>query len=112
MQPGDWLNAAVNLAIGVLMGIALAYSIQLVSTGYGLMAVVTLVFVGGLLLFERLLDKFIEKVFPSGIRPARKPTKRPAPLPRRLSLPAGLVLGVVSVQLGWSEAILGLIRGS
>ncbi|MFK7914114.1 MAG: hypothetical protein AB8B93_09385 [Pseudomonadales bacterium] len=109
MQWKDWLNAAVNLVIGLLLGLAVFYLGQLVTTGSWLLALSIVILSAGLWLFEGLLDRVMEKIFPSGIRPARSPKRRATPLPRRLSMPAGLVLGAALAWLGWSDKILGML---
>lgn len=49
-------------------------------------------------------DRLGIKLFPSWIRPARKPERvRRIPLLWRLSLPAGLVLGVVLAGIGTND---------
>ena len=55
-----------------------------------------------------LHDRSGKKLLPSGIRPARKPeSARKTLLLRRLSLPAGLVLGVVLGSLGLDDYLSG-----
>ncbi|MEH6557060.1 MAG: hypothetical protein V7708_04635 [Oceanicoccus sp.] len=108
MQSGDWANAAVNVVIGVFLGIAINGLVQLISTGLWYVAVLIVVIAAVLFFFESRLDGLFEKVFPSGIRAARKSKKvRKAPLARRLSLPAGLVFGIVLAGLGLDDRLLG-----
>jgi hypothetical protein len=55
-------------------------------------------------------DKLLDRLFPIGVRPAPKPqTSGRTPLPRLLSLPAGVVLGVVLARLGLDDTILGML---
>ena len=110
MQSGDWANAAVNVVIGVFLGIVINGLVQLISTGLWSVAVLIVVLAAVLFFLESWFDGLFEKVFPSGIRPARKSKKvRKAPLARRLSLPSGLVLGIVLAGLGLDGRILDLI---
>ena len=110
MQSGDWANAAVNVVIGVFLGIVINGLVQLISTGLWSVAVLIVVLAAVLFFLESWFDGLFEKVFPSGIRPARKSKKvRKAPLARRLSLPSGLVLGIVLAGLGLDGRILGWI---
>ena len=110
MQLGDWLNAAVNLVIGIFLGIAIDGLALLLADGLWLLALFILISVGGLLLFNGLLDMVFERLFPSGIRPApNSQTQTPKPLLRRLSLPVGLVLGVILARLGLASTILAVL---
>lgn len=61
-----------------------------------------------LFLIVRLHDFIGGKLFPSGIRPARNlQAKRKKPLLRRLSFPAGLVVGIVLAALGLDDPLTG-----
>lgn len=60
--------------------------------------------------FDQALDRLFDRLFPSGVRPARVPApSRRKPLIRTLSLPAGVVLGVLAAALGLSDVILAVI---
>lgn len=110
MQVNDWVNAAVNVVIGVLLGIAIVRLGQLITTAFWPVVVLIPILIGGFLLFDGLIDRLFDKVFPSGIRAARKsPARRRAPLPRLLSLPVGIVLGVALDWLGFGDRLLGII---
>ena len=57
-----------------------------------------------------LLDKPFERLFSIGVRPATQPkVKAGTPLPRLISFPAGIVLGVILARLGLDDTILGMI---
>jgi hypothetical protein len=57
-----------------------------------------------------VFDKLFDRLFSIGVRPARKPQAQGrTPLPRLLSLPAGVVLGVVLARLGLATTILGAL---
>lgn len=108
MQAGDWANAAVKIVIGVLLGASIYGVVQLILTGAWFavfnIAVLSVVLFLIVVLHERLGDK----LFPNGIRPARKPQPgRKVPLARRLSLPAGVVLGFLLAALGLSDWLSG-----
>lgn len=108
MQPGDWANAAVNVVMGVFLGLIINGLVQLISTDLWPAAVLIVVLAAVLLFLDSWIDVLFEKVFPSGIRPAHKSKKvRKAPMARRLSLPSGLVLGIVLAGLGLGDRILG-----
>lgn len=110
MRTIDWFNAAVNVVVGVLLGIVIAGLVQLVTTGFWLVAILIPTLFAGLLLFDGLIDGLIDKVFPSGIRSARKPqVQRRAPLLKRLSLPVGIVVGVALAQAGLGDKLLGIL---
>lgn len=103
----DWINTALNLVLGVLLGNVIAGLVQLVATGFWVLAILMPVLFAGLLLFGGLIDGLVDRVFPSGIRPARKPkARRRLPLLRRLSLPVGIVVGVALAQVGLGDRLL------
>ncbi len=110
MRAGDWANAAVNLVVGVLLGVAINGLVQLISTGSWFLAVLIAV-LSTVFLLLLWFDGLFDKVFPSGVQPARKPQMLPKPLARRLSLPAGLILGVILASLGLDEWLLGWLLG-
>jgi hypothetical protein len=101
-RAGDWASAAVNLVIGVLLGVAINGLARLMFSGAWLAVINLLVLFAALSLIVWLHDRLGDWLFPSGIRPARNPRRvREKPLFRRLSLPAGLLLGLVLAGLGW-----------
>ena len=106
MKTGEWVNTAMKVMIGVLMGMAIHGVAELMLRGAWFYVLLIVVLSIGLFLLV-LLHEFIgEKLFPSGIRPARKPrTILKAPLSRRLSLPAGLVIGIALAALGLDEPL-------
>jgi len=100
-QAGDWASAAVNLMIGALLGVAINGLTRLMFSGAWLAVINLLVLFAALSLIVWLHDRLGDWLFPSGIRPARNPKRtRETPMFRRLSLPAGLVLGLVLAGLG------------
>jgi hypothetical protein len=73
------------------------------------MALILLVLGGGFFLFLILQEKLFDRLFPTGIRPAQNPRpEAPKPLVRVLSLPLGLIVGVVLAVLGLDRALLNL----
>jgi hypothetical protein len=108
MRPGDWFNAVINVVMGVLLGILIDCLVQLISTDLWPAAVLIVVLAAVLMFLDSWIDVLFDKVFSSGIRPAHKLKKvRKAPMVRRLSLPSGLVLGVVLAGLGLGDRVLG-----
>jgi len=102
VQAGHLASAAINLVIGVLLGVAINGLARLMFSGAWLAVINLLVLFAALSLIVWLHDRLGDWLFPSGIRPARNPKKaRRAPLFRRLSLPAGLMLGIVLAGFGW-----------
>jgi uncharacterized membrane protein YfcA len=107
-QSGHWVTSAVNVVIGVLLGVVINSVVQLMFTG-AWAGVLTIVVLSASLFFIVFLhDRLGNMLFPSGIRPARKPEKvRKKPMLRRVSLPAGIVLGFVLAYFGLDD-YLGL----
>jgi len=107
-QIGHWSMALVNIVIGVLLGVAINGLARLMLSGAWVAVFTLLALFAALFLIVWLHDRLGETLFPSGIRPARKPKRvRKTPLFRRLSLPVGLVLGVLLAALGWDQWLSG-----
>ena len=110
MQTGDWFNAAISLIIGMLLGSVVDGLAQLVTSGLWLPAVAIVLLGAGFFLFMLVFDKVSDRLFSIGMRPApKRQAKGPTPLPRLISLPVGIVLGVVLARLGFDDTILGMI---
>ena len=108
MQADDWFSAVVNAVIGVLLGGAIYRLAELMLSGAWFYVVILVVLAAALFLIVQLHDFIGEKLFPSGIRPARNPqAKRKKPLLRRLSFPAGLVVGIVLAAFGLDDPLIG-----
>jgi len=106
----DWINAAFNVLIGVLLGFVIHGLVQLVASGFWLMALILLLLGGGLFLFMVLFDKLFDRLFTIWIRPASSPQQqRTKPLLRVLSLPLGFVFGVVLAVLDLDGRMLDLL---
>lgn len=103
-QAGHLASSAVNVVIGVLLGVAINGLVQLMFTG-AWAAVFNIAVLSAVLFFIVFLhDRLGKKLFPSGIQPARgSEGERKTPLVRRLSLPAGVVLGVFFTSLGLDD---------
>lgn len=110
MQVGDWVIAALNAAIGALLGAAADGLVQLGTTAFWPVAVLLSLLLVGMILFVVLFDAISDRIFSIGVRGAEKPlADARTPLPRLLSLPAGVVLGVVLARLGIADTLAGLI---
>ncbi len=110
MQAGDWANAAINAAIGVLLGSAADGLVQMATTEFWPVALIITLLSVGLFFLVVLSDKLLDRLFSIGVRPARHPrAEGRKPLLRVLSMPAGFVLGVVLARIGLDGAILGVI---
>ncbi|WP_295070322.1 hypothetical protein [Tabrizicola sp.] len=107
MGPGDWLTATAFLAMGLFLGLALANMVLLVGTAsWPIIILIPLLF-AGVLVFDSLLGRLFGRFFPSGVRPASHPApKERRPLVLLLSLPAGLVIGVVGARFGLDDLLL------
>jgi hypothetical protein len=73
---GDWLHAAANLLIGALLGIGATGLIELATSALWPLAILIPLLSAGLFLFEWVLDKAVDRLFPGGIRPAKKTATR------------------------------------
>lgn len=110
MQFGDWMNMIVLVILGVLLGVAIDGLVRLLTTAFWPVAVIIPFLFISVLLLGELFDGFVDRIFPSGIRPARKPkTANRTPLLRLLSLPIGFMVGITLARLGFSDAILKLL---
>ena len=110
MQPGDWLNASVNVVVGLFLGIAIDGIVRLLTTAFWPVAVVIPALFVGVFLLNESFSRLIDRMFPGGVRPALKTrARRRRPRPRRLSLPVGLLLGVALARLGLGDGLLRLM---
>jgi uncharacterized membrane protein YfcA len=110
MTLGDWSASATNATIGFLLGLAGYGLAKLFFAGAWSMAMAVVLPFAALFVFIRLFDGLTERIFPSGIRPARtSQAPESKPLLRRLSFPAGFLLGALAGVLGLSDQILGAL---
>lgn len=105
MSIGDWVNSALNLVIGLLLGWAAYGLLGLVTTAFWPLIIVIPALFLGVLLLDSGLARVFERFLPTGIKPAATPRRKP--LPRRLSLPLGLAFGLVAAWLGLSLPFIG-----
>jgi hypothetical protein len=103
MEMGDWLNGAALTAVGFFLGLALFNMAGLAGTPLWPLAIVIPLIFGAAFYAATLFDRLIERLFPSGVKPATNPQRRPIAL--LLSLPTGIPLGVIGAWLG-VDAIL------
>jgi len=110
MTSVDWFSSAGNLAIGFFLGIAGYNLAQLFLAGAWVMAIGVILPFIGLLIFMLAFDRLSEWLlgFRTKTTPINLQRKR-TPLPRKLSLPAGFVVGVLAALLGLSQTILGVL---
>lgn len=107
---GDWLNSFCNVVIGLFLGLATHGLANLIGAGLWVSALILVVPFALLMFFDQALDRLFVRLFPSGVRPVRVSTpSRRKPLVRTLSLPAGVVLGVLAAALGLSDGILAAL---
>mgnify|MGYP000968562975 CR=1 FL=1 len=101
MQIGDWINAGFLLVIGVFLGFVVDGIMQLATTPFWPMAIILMLIFAGIFLFELLVDKLFSRIFTIGVRPAPETqVQKRRPLPIFLSLPVGVILGVLLARLG------------
>lgn len=100
MKAGDWFDAMLNFVIAFFLGVAMSVSDSwFVAVLIPLLAAVYFFYI-------TLFDRLIDKVFPSGIRPAIKSKEvRKAQMVKRysflLALVLGLVFGIVLAAIGF-----------
>ena len=63
MGVGDWMDAAINVVIGVFLGSVIYGLAQLVASGSWLMAMILILLGGGLFLIMVLSDKLPDRLF-------------------------------------------------
>lgn len=105
MGIGDWANAMINFLIGLILGWAANGLVSLVTTAFWPLAILIPTLFLGVLLFDSWFSSVVDKIFPSGVKPAKRPVRRP--LARRLGLPLGLAIGLVVAWLGLGLPFVG-----
>ena len=103
----DWFNAGALALVGLFVGMALGGLIELVAMGAWLLALILLVLGAVMALIVFASEWLSDRLFGIGIKPARNPT--PKPRLRRLSLPAGIMVGLILHAMGLSGPILELL---
>ena len=107
MRLSDWVNAGVNLAIGVLLGSAVFGLVRLAVDGFWVTAVIAALIFAGFFLFMKVSDKILDRLFTIGVKPSSvEYPQRRHPLLRRISLPGGFILGLMIAMLGLDTWIL------
>lgn len=107
MSVFDWLNAAALLAVGLFLGLAIEKLLQLHGFAFWVTGIGTFLMFGAVILLDWLIEWLFERVFPSGINPSKKQKaigRRPLAL--LLSLPFGIIIGILGAQLGLSDFLL------
>ena len=103
----DWLIGAAWLAVGLYLGLAIGEWLTLEGAAFWSTIIYTFVptalFFALLVLADRVLERGIRNAFRRGPTRPRKP---PAPLALLMSLPLGLLIGVIGAQFGLTELLL------
>lgn len=89
------------------MGFAVDNMFQLGRTAFWPLIFVVPILFAGVFLFVWGFDRLIDRMFPSGVR-ARdaKTAKERRPLALLLSLPSGVVIGLIAAQFGLADLLL------
>ena len=105
---GDWFNSAVLCIVGLYLGLVVHGLSQLVGTVFFWpLLFFFMIMWAAIYLFDNVINRVFDKVFSNGIKPAKNPTaKERKPLIRLLSLPFGIVLGVILAELGLRDTFL------
>lgn len=107
MISGDWTNAALLLAVGFFLGLAGSNMVKLLGTPFWPLVILIPALFGGVVLFDMLLDRVVNRILPSGLKPATQPkTKERKPLALLFSLPAGFLIGLIGATLGLDKILL------
>ena len=110
MSFGDWCNSAVNLVIGVLLGLTAYGLMQLVTTGAWTLVIVILVGAAGVILLEFGIYRLFAWLLPSGIRaPTSHYPKARAPLIRLLGFPSGFLIGAIFAHFNLGNSLLEML---
>ncbi|MBF9029121.1 hypothetical protein HKCCE3408_01820 [Rhodobacterales bacterium HKCCE3408] len=110
MSFDDWISTIGGIGIGFFLGLA-AYALAgLFLNGAWLIALAVIVPWLAWLAFYVVLENMAERVFPTGMKQARRlEARRGKPLARRLAGPAGFAIGAFAAWLGLTETILGAL---
>lgn len=108
MVLGDWFNSVWLCIIGLYLGLVVHGLSQLVGTAlFWPMLIFIMLMWWGMCLFDNVINKLFDWMFPIGIKPATNPpSNERKPLARLLSLPSGIFLGVVLAELGLRDTLL------
>lgn len=105
MRVGDWFNGLAILGVGVLIGVIIDMLFQLSGAAFWISAIGAPLIFGGVLFLGTIIDKLIDKLFPSGFnKPRTSKAKERKPLAIILSLPVGIVIGIIGAQFGLGDA--------
>lgn len=106
MRVGDWFNGLSILGIGVLIGVIVDMLFQLSGTAFWISAIGAPLIGGGVIFLGTIIDKLFDKLFPSGFKkPRTSKAKERKPFAILLSLPVGIVIGIIGAQFGLGDAL-------
>lgn len=107
MHIGDWLNVIAFLGIGFFLGLALDRLLLLQGALFWITAIGIPILVWAVIAATNVFNGLIDRIFPSGIKPARDPrTDERKPLAVLLSVPVGIVVGFAGGHFGLAELFL------
>lgn len=108
--PGVWFDAVWRVMLAVFFGYAIGSLARLSSIPLWLAAIIVLLLFYGSVMIEGVVDRLMDRFFPSGIRRAAKPRDRDSvSFMQRLRLPMALLVGICLAWLGVLDALLKLI---
>ena len=108
MVLSDWFNSAGLCIVGLYLGLVVHGMSQLIGTAlfWPILFIIVIMW-GTMCFFDNIISGVFDWMFPNGIKPATgPPTKERKPLARLLSLPSGIVLGVIFAELGLRDTLL------
>ncbi len=108
MMLSDWFNSAGLCIVGLYLGLVVQSMSQLIGSAlFWPMLIFIMIMWGIMSLFYNVIEGFFDWMFPNGIKPAENPpAKERKPLARLLSLPCGIILGVMLAELGLKDTLL------
>lgn len=109
MQFDDWFYSGINVLAGMFLGFAVNGLVQLATSAFWPVAVIIALAFAVIFLLELIFGKLTDGLFLSKITDVRHVNKlERKPLLPIMSLPVGILFGVVLARLGLDDTILAL----
>ena len=107
----DWINVALLVFIGILLGIAIESVYKLIAMGAWFIALIVTVPFLFVFLLEILMDKVFNQFFTIGVRRVYEPkNQKKKPLIVMLSFPTSFVFGFLLAKAGMGNTFLDFAK--